>query len=157
MTPFSVVWISLIQSFAGARRNTDFRQIVFVQQIIWALSSGLIILAILLFYIRLFPVKWMRNAIYIIGAWDTVWTISTILVTVFRCTPFDYPWTWNKLGGECINSDAFYFSSSLISTLTIVTVLFLPLPIIWKLHTSATRKTGLAISFTIGALYVVLL
>ena len=42
----------------------------------------------------------------------------------------------------------------MISTLTILTVLFLPLPIICKLQVSGAKKVGLAISFTVGALYV---
>ena len=137
--------------------TSTFRQSVFVQQITWALSTGLIILAILLFYIRIFPTTWMRKAVYTIGVWDILWTISTVLVTILQCTPIDFMWNQNIHGGKCINSDAFYFACGLTSAATIVTVLFLPLPIVWKLQVSKWRKTGLAISFTIGAMYVVLL
>ena len=135
--------------------NTS-HQSVFVQQIAWALSTGFTILAILLFYLRLFPNTWMRKAFYIIGAWDTLWTISTVLVTIFQCHPVDYFWNRTLRGGGCINSDAFYFLSSVTSTVSVITVLCLPLPIVWKLQVSTSKKTGLAISFTIGALCVAL-
>lgn len=135
--------------------NTS-HQSVFVQQIAWALSTGFTILAILLFYLRLFPNTWMRKAFCIIGAWDTLWTISTVLVTVFQCHPIDFFWNRDLWGGICIRSDVFYFVCSVTSTVSVITVLFLPLHIVWKLQISTSKKTGLAISFTVGVLCVAL-
>ncbi|KAL9133326.1 MAG: hypothetical protein Q9175_005495 [Cornicularia normoerica] len=96
---------------------------VYVQQITWVLSTGLIILAILLFYTRIFPNNWMHKAVYIIGAWDAVWTLSTILVIIFQCTPIDFLWNRKIQGGRCINSDAFYFAACVASIVRLV-VLF---------------------------------
>lgn len=96
----------------------------------------------------------MRKAIYIVGVWDTVWTISTVLVTIFQCNPIKFLWNREIQGGKCVNSDVFYFACSLTSTITVVTVLLLPLPIVWNLQVSISRKAGLAISFSIGTLYV---
>ena len=130
------------------------RQIVFIQQITWGLSIGLIILSILLFYFRLFPHTWMPKAVYIVGTWDVVWTVCTLIITVNQCIPIHFIWNHEPHDAKCINVNAFYFASGMISTLTILTVLFLPLPIICKLQVSGTKKVGLGISFTVGALYV---
>jgi hypothetical protein len=53
-----------------------------------------------------------------------------------------------------MNANDFYFAVGLTSTIVLVAVLFLPVPIIWKLQVSKTKRLGLALSFTIGALYV---
>lgn len=45
-----------------------------------------------------------------------------------------------------------YFSSAVISGLTILAVLLLPLPVVYKLQTSKSKKIGLAFSFSAGIL-----
>lgn len=130
-------------------------QIVFVQQITWALATSLTILAILLFYLRVFPYTWMRKAVYVIASWDLLWAVCTLTVTIIQCFPINYLWNQEGHEGACINLTAFYFSTGLISTLTIIAILLLPLPIIYKLRTSNAKKMGLVISFTVGALYVI--
>ena len=129
-----------------------FCQTIFIPSITWVISIALSILAILLFYSRIFPTKWMRMAVYITSAWNTVWTISTVLVTIFACGPVERIWNPERYGGHCIDQSVFYFTRSLISTLTNLVVLLLPLPIVWKLQVSTSRKLGLTISFSIGAL-----
>ena len=136
----------------GCLLTSLFHQTVYVQQVTWVLSTGLIILAIILFYTRIFPNKWMRKAVYILGAWDVLWTLSTLLVIIFQCTPIDFLWNKEIQGGKCINNPKFYFACGLTSAITVVTILILPLPIIWKLQVSLLRKIGLAIAFSVGAL-----
>ena len=101
---------------------------------------------------RIFPNKWMRKAVYILGAWDALWTLSTLLVIIFQCTPIDFLWNKEIQGGKCINNPKFYFVCGLTSAITVVTILILPLPIIWKLQVSPLRKIGLAITFSVGVL-----
>ena len=115
---------------------------------------GLIILAILLFYIRIFPNRWRRLSMYGLAAFTIAWTSTLVIVVIFQCAPVQCFWNREIAGGHCINANDFYFAMGLISTGNLVTVLFLPVPIIWKLHVSSARKFGLAFVFTIGALYV---
>lgn len=129
-------------------------QSVWVQQISWVLSIGLIIIAILLFYLRIFPNRWMRLTVYAIGTFMVAWTTSSLIVIICQCTPVKFFWDREIEGGHCINANAFYFAIGLISTIVMVSVLFLPLPIIWHLHVSMTKKLGLAFSFTLGVLWV---
>lgn len=155
ITPFGKVrlnssstsWIPCILTSAPT-------QIVFVQQITWALATSLTILAILLFYVRVFPNTWMRKAVYVIATWDLLWAVCTLAVTIIQCIPIRNLWQRDVHEGTCINLTAFYFSTGLISTLSIIAILLLPLPIIYNLRTSNAKKMGLVISFTVGALYV---
>ena len=115
---------------------------------------GLIIQAILLFYLRIFPNKWMKYAVYGLSALIITWTIVISLVVVVQCNPVQYFWNRSIPGGKCINNDAYYFATGLSSTIIMITVLALPLPLIWKLQVSLSRRLGLAVIFLMGALSV---
>ena len=128
-------------------------QSVYTQQLAWSISIFLIVLVILLFYIRLFPQKWVRRAIYSLGVWWVSWTIYTFLGLALQCHPVRYFWNKDVEGGACFNSDAFYFASGMLSTITIVIVLAMPLTVIWNLQVTISKKIGWAFSFTAGASY----
>ena len=117
---------------------------------------GLIILAILLFYLRVFPNRWMRLSVYALTAFTIAWVFAMVIVVIFQCAPVQFFWNREIVGGHCINANDFYFAMAVVSTVVLVAVLFLPVPIIWKLQISYTRRLGLAFVFTIGVLYVTL-
>ena len=127
-----------------------------MQQLAWTASIGLIILAILLFYVRVFPNRWMRLSVYGLTAFTIAWVLAMMLVVIFQCNPVQFFWNREIAGGHCINANDFYFAMAVVSTVVLVTVLFLPVPIIWTLQISYTRRLGLAFVFTIGVLYVIL-
>ena len=131
---------------------TYLKQTVYVQQLGWTISIGLIVVSIQLFYLRLFPNRWLRNTVYGVGALTLAWIVAISLVVVFQCHPI--PDFWNpkmKDDGKCIKRNQFYFTAGLTSTVAILAVLFLPLPIILKLKTTTVKKVGLAGSFVLGA------
>lgn len=115
---------------------------------------GLIIISILVFDLKIFRRTWIRRSIYGIGTFMLCWTIATTLVINFQCITVQHFWNRKILKGSCINANDFYFAVSPTSTIVLIAVLFLPVPIIWKLQGSKTKRLGLALSFTIGALYV---
>ena len=109
------------------------------------------IISIQLFYLRLFPNVWLRNTIYGIGVLTIAWLIAITLTVVFQCDPIRFFWNPKIAGGNCIHANRFYFSAGITSTVAIIFVLFLPLPIILRLKTTNTKKFGLAASFVLGA------
>ena len=96
----------------------------------------------------------MKYTVYGFSALTTIWTIVMALVIIIQCTPVQYFWNREIPGGKCIDADAYYFSTGLSSTIIMVLVLALPLPLIWKLQISLSRRFGLAVIFLMGALYV---
>ena len=98
----------------------------------------------------------MRLSVYALTAFTIAWVLVMMIVIIFQCAPVQFFWNHEIAGGHCINGNDFYFAMAVVSTVLLVTVLFLPLPIIWKLQVSYTRRLGLAFVFTIGVLYVTL-
>ena len=124
---------------------------MYVQQIEWTISLGLTIISISLFYLRLFPNVWLRNTVYGVGVLTIAWLVAITVAVVFQCNPIQFFWNHEIVGGKCIHTNRFYFAAGVTSTVAIIFVLFLPLPIILRLKTTDTKKFGLAASFILGA------
>ncbi|OJJ99505.1 hypothetical protein ASPACDRAFT_61273 [Aspergillus aculeatus ATCC 16872] len=111
-------------------------------------------ISILIFYIRIFSTRNFKVAAYIIGALVLGHGIGVLLAAIFQCWPIDY--TWNKTtgveGGSCFNQQAFYRYVSPPNILTDVLLLILPLPYVWRLHTTRGHKLALTGVFLLGGL-----
>ncbi|PYI25960.1 hypothetical protein BP00DRAFT_451630 [Aspergillus indologenus CBS 114.80] len=111
-------------------------------------------ISILVFYVRIFSTRNFKVAAYIVGAIVLGHGVGVLLAAIFQCWPIDY--TWNKTtgieGGSCFNQQAFYRYVSPPNILTDVLLLILPLPYVWKLHTSRGHKLALTGVFLLGGL-----
>ena len=111
-------------------------------------------LAILALYRRLFPNKRLRIIVYILAVILIGLIISTVIVASVACRPYAANWDHKLPGAVCIDKEAFFIYSSLPNIITDVVMLALPMPVVWKLHTSARMKVGLTATFIVGSLYV---
>ena len=94
----------------------------------------------------------MRYTVYGVGSSAIAWIIAIPIVIIFQCNPVAFFWNQNIPGGKCIDTNSFYFASGVLSSITLVTVLLLPLPIVARLKITMAKKLGLAGSFSLGAL-----
>lgn len=109
-------------------------------------------LAILAIYLRIFVKKPYRVACYIVAGIITANWIGTTVAGFLLCIPFDYLWDKRIPGGHCFNVSAWFRWASLANIVTDVVMLVLPLPVIWKIHTTTHIKVGLTITFATGSL-----
>jgi hypothetical protein len=116
----------------------------------YAPSVALPKLAILYLYLRIFQTKPYRYASYIIASvLIMTWIIAWIIQGVF-CTPVRYFWDKSITDGHCMNfnkQEVIFRWISFPNIVTDVAMLILPLPVLWKLHTSRNQKIGLTITF----------
>lgn len=77
--------------------------------------------------------------------------LSNFFTFTFQCYPVQMFWE-HDLGGHCIDQNAFYLASAIINVFGDVAVLSLPLPIIWGLQASRSKKWSLSFLFLLGAL-----
>ncbi|KAJ6002280.1 hypothetical protein N7522_007507 [Penicillium canescens] len=99
-------------------------------------------LSILVFYARIFSVRPFRIFAYIIGAVVLCHGIGVLFAAIFQCSPIAYTWD-STIVGTCVNQQAFYRWVSPPNILTDVLILVMPLPYVWKLHTSLGHKLAL--------------
>ncbi|KAL9122552.1 MAG: hypothetical protein Q9187_000895 [Circinaria calcarea] len=109
-------------------------------------------LAILAFYRRLFSKKRIRLAIHLLAGCLIALTLSTVVTAFVACIPYAANWDPNIPGAVCINKEAFFIWGSIPNILSDIIMLILPMPVVWKLHTSTRLKIGLTITFAVGSL-----
>lgn len=108
-------------------------------------------LAILALYLRLFTLKLYRRIVYVVAFIVAVTGIVCPIMSLNLCHPFAYNWNRTSIVGTCVDEQAFYRWGSLPNIITDVAILCIPMPIVWKLHTSKKMKVGLTIAFFTGS------
>jgi hypothetical protein len=109
-------------------------------------------LAILALYLRIFTIPLYRNLVYFLAFIVTATGIVCSVMTLNLCRPFPFNWDRKIPGGSCYNESLFYRWGSLPNIITDLAILILPMPMVWKLHTSRNMKIGLTLTFLTGSM-----
>ncbi|KAK9779539.1 putative Integral membrane protein [Seiridium cardinale] len=108
-------------------------------------------LAICLLYLRLFPQKTVRVIMTFTAGVLISTSVASIIADLAACTPFSATWGPPEVQAtHCINKEALFIWSTLPNIVTDVIMLVLPMPIVWRLHTSTQMKGALTVTFLIG-------
>ena len=79
--------------------------------------------------------------------------VSFTIVTLAGCRPFAA--NWDKVSHpdyKCINTSQFYVAQAALGAVLDISILLLPMPIVWNLRLATSKKVGLTILFTTGIL-----
>lgn len=112
-------------------------------------------ISILLFYLRIFPQKSFRIAVYIVIALNVGYLIAFVVISVFQCRPIDAAWLrWDQEHpSKCNNINAQGWASAAINICLDILTMILPLPELRKLSMSFQKKAQLMVMFSLGILY----
>lgn len=123
-----------------------------VAAILFCLATGLAKGSILLFYLRIFPSKPLRRAIWGVFAFTLGYSLASALVNVFSCRPIQGSWRLAESAtAVCINRPAFYFAQAAFGIATDIATVLLPLPMLRSLHLPLKQKVGVGFVLTMGA------
>lgn len=111
----------------------------------------------LFLYLRIFPSKPFKHACYTLIALVTASGIAFTLVTIWQCKPIPAFWDKSLLGpahpgNHCFDSEAFWFSYSVINIILDFFILLLPVHEILKLQLPMREKIALIGVFGLGLL-----
>ncbi|KAH9884555.1 hypothetical protein F4778DRAFT_787663 [Xylariomycetidae sp. FL2044] len=164
-----MIWVMLIciaastSDFVGLAKGSGIHQEVlpvdevisfmknlYVYMLIWAVGVFSVKVGILLFYWRVFHTRAFRIGALTVGGFSVGIFLSNFFSFALQCSPvakfFDH-----TVAGQCIDQHTFYLASAIINVLGDVAVLLLPLPVVWRLHTSRSKKWSLSFLFLLGA------
>ena len=113
------------------------------------LTLAAIKVSILLLYHRIFPQRWFRLVLIIVGCILIVWGLVGLLVQIFQCWPIKTQWD-PSVAGHCINYPAYALTLVITNVVTDLVILALPIPLVWRLHTTLKKKLMLIATFAIG-------
>ena len=131
--------------------NTTGVQCLYSQLLIYGIANVLPKLAILLFYLRIFPSPNFRLSVYVLAILVISWTVSVEFSVMFQCTPISYAWT-RKPPGNCIDLLAFCRWIPLPDIFFDIIMVLLPLHRVWKLQVTFKQKMALSGAFLMSGL-----
>lgn len=129
-------------------------KLFFFSEILYVLGLPLVKVSLLFFYLRIFPSKTVRNTAYVLMALSVAYGIAFACLITFQCNPVYGAWThWDgTFQGHCYSLNPLTWTAAILNLVLDVAVLILPLPEVWKLAMSMTKRVQLLLMFSIGLL-----
>ncbi|KID66123.1 Satratoxin biosynthesis SC1 cluster protein 4 [Metarhizium brunneum] len=132
---------------------TQFSLYFYMDEIIYLAEVSLAKLALLFFYMRIFPSRNVQRLLWGTIAFDIAFGLAFVLVAIFQCKPVNYFWVmWDgEHKGQCLNINAITWSNAIISISMDVWMLAIPLWQLRSLRLGWKKKAGVAAMFSVGA------
>lgn len=143
-----VCWLRTIHR---REESTDPLKYYFVCQIVYKAAVCLTKVSLLLLYLRIFPARAFRIAVWVVVAIVVGSATGTVVATIFQCNPLQKSWH-SILPGHCIKIGGVWYSSSSLAIFTDVRIIVLPITQIPSLTLPKGQKIGLGFLFSLGIL-----
>lgn len=142
------------QSDLDAGRITRLIQIFTVGEIAYGWNIALTKISVLLLYYRLLQVAFQTSSVlravgYGITALVIISALVFLFTSVFECIPVQKRWR-PELPGHCMEYVIPWTLNAVLTILTDVAILVLPVPQIWKMRLGVMEKMGVTSIFALG-------
>ena len=130
-------------------------KIMFAASLLSGVAIALPKFSALFFYYRIFgdTTRWVYRALWLLGGLNVAWLAAALLSTVFSCTPVQASWTKVE-GSHCIQQQPWYLGVAIPSTIIDACIMALPMPMLWGLKASKSRRAFVSFIFICGYWYV---
>ncbi|KAK2008444.1 hypothetical protein LZ32DRAFT_631640 [Colletotrichum eremochloae] len=109
--------------------------------------------ALLLLYLRIFPMREVRKGALICGGLTSFWTLACVIAASVQCVPINKLWEpWKP--GFCINLFLTQLCIAVPSIIVDIAILYLPIPHVLKLQMNRAQRILVLFTFLLGS-YVV--
>lgn len=142
-------------SVSSRSANTQHQQqYVWLTEIMYMITLGLTKIAILAFYLKVFPNEGFRRVCWVTVAVCLCSFPSFSIFTMFYCTPVSYTWEgWTgEVAGHCLSFNTFAWIQTSINIVLDTFILILPLPLVWRLNMGKRKRVLLMLMFSVGVL-----
>ncbi|KAH7000665.1 hypothetical protein EDB80DRAFT_780000 [Ilyonectria destructans] len=135
----------------------NFAKNVMIMEVLYFAQITLLKLAMLFFYLRIFPSSGVRRLLWGTIIANTIYGISFVIAGIFQCNPISYFWNmWDgEHQGRCLNQNAIGWSNAAISIALDFWMLAIPLHQIRHLNLNWKRKVAVGSMFLIGSFVTV--
>ena len=132
-----------------ARGNDKAFKALLIGQLLWAIAVTLIRASVLSLYTCIFPTSAFRCTCYGVRAFNLGFFVATVLACCLICRPFAYNWD-HSIEGTCGDQRSLDLFLGVFNLLIDVTIVVLPLPMLWGLQMPASKKFMLSGMFSMG-------
>ncbi|KAI4184575.1 MAG: hypothetical protein L6R41_004650 [Letrouitia leprolyta] len=129
-----------------------------VNTYLYVLGTALAKISLLLFLYRIFRVEQkFRIAAWTIGTVLAVWSLITVLLAIFGCHPIEANWNAKLYMDPKTHCHPKVYNvvnyHGFCNIITGFALLFLPLPMLWRLQMDRKKKLGVGLVLATGALF----
>lgn len=107
-------------------------------------------------YHRIFgATKRLHYTLYISTALVLFWWVAVVIVVGVQCQPYNFFWTRYSdplAQGVCIDTFAFLMGNGSTNAAIDFLLLFVPIPVVWKLEMGARKRIAICGMFVLGGL-----
>ncbi|WQF84422.1 hypothetical protein CDEST_09436 [Colletotrichum destructivum] len=128
---------------------------VYLAAAIYTLCGSFAKVSLLIFYFRLSPQRWFKQAVWASLAIIAAYSVGIFFALVFACDPIAMSWDITITEGTCINRPSLYIATAAANIISDLILFALPIPIVVKLQIPRRQKIGLFFIFAVGSLTVV--
>lgn len=125
-------------------------KVVYIVGLFYSSGYYIVKLAILLLYHRIFEISWFRKLNGAVIILNMMIMISMFIVSAIPCRPVAAFWDFSIEDYTCYDSIKFFWAQAIINAIEDFIILFLPLPVLWKLQMDNKMKLGLSLLFGLG-------
>ncbi|KAI4689206.1 uncharacterized protein J4E88_002555 [Alternaria novae-zelandiae] len=131
---------------------TKILEIFYYTELLYLASIALTKIAVLLFYLRIFPHQGLRRVIHVTIVICIMYIIAFVTATALQCLPIRIAWEhWDgEHHGKCINLNADAWASAAVNILLDLVVIVIPMRELSKLAMTRRRKFGIMCMFLGG-------
>jgi len=129
---------------------TDNHQILVAGSPVWAVANMFIKISILHLYCTIFWKKTFQRVSYSIMAFAICLAVIIVLQAFLICRPFAFNWDPYIPGGKCGNQIAGYKAQAIINIAIDISIVVLPVPMLWTLQLTWSKKLGIYFMFSVG-------
>lgn len=131
------------------------QQVVLATETLLSPGTFAIKISILLLYRRVFPSRRLRILLIYYGVFLVIFLLAQVLSVIFQCSPVAALWDPTAYpDARCDNYVPALILLAVVNVVTDLLTLAIPLPILWKLKVSSSRRWQLIAMFSLGGLYV---
>ncbi|KAH8654646.1 hypothetical protein BGZ60DRAFT_332854, partial [Tricladium varicosporioides] len=155
-------WVLLVATVSGTwlgfgwhvwnvdpRRNIVLYQFQWIYEILYVWVQTFSKIAILMFYLRIFPQTWFRRTCICFIVAMLLHGFGFFLPIIFQCTPVAL--AYNKaLHGKCLNLHAIALVGAICSIVEDLVIIALPISCILQLRMRREKKVGVVFMFLVG-------
>ncbi|KAJ4003976.1 hypothetical protein NW752_010938 [Fusarium irregulare] len=132
---------------------TKFGLYFYIMTILYFTLQTFLKLAMIAFFLRIFPTRGVRRALYATAAFNCLYGLVYIFIAVFQCQPINLFWNrWQHkdVAGKCLNINYMTWSSGAFTVALDIWILSIPLSQLKKLNLDWKKKIGVGIMFSVG-------
>ncbi|KIW23700.1 uncharacterized protein PV07_11879 [Cladophialophora immunda] len=132
-------------------------KVYFIDELLYIVIISLTKVAIICFYLRVFPEKNFRRIAFGTMAVTLLYMIAFLVVSAFQCQPVSLAWThWDgEHEGRCNNVNAQGWAAAAINIALDVVILVMPLRLVMKLNLHWKKKLQIMLMLSVGVFVIV--